>query len=381
MFARRLNELRLTIELRPAELLLVKEGRHREGDDKTRRVYHRDDHVVRNPPRPRLRDSRGYGDYDTDDGCFNMAFVFSHTASGEGRFYLPGSSLRGVLRSAAERVVGRWRPDLLSDPFLREGEWQHPLAGSDLFLRKNRNDRVDGPTYYRHALPIERCFGHTALRGRWTISDALMCATEGAQLPNEPEQFRRGQARMEVRDSVGIDRHTGAARNQVKYQFEALSGGVFVTTLTLVNYERWQPGLLAHALAAIDGGSVRIGYGTRRGLGRVRLAVKAMRWRWYGAAPRREGALTALPALGDLAARAGIDDDYGWQEPQADGTALALDVHPGLFGWEASITPQAAARDSAEATSWPAAPWPALASALPPALIGWWKREEVLRDR
>lgn len=375
MFARRLNELRLTVEIRPVDLLLIKEGRHQEGGDKERRVFHRDAHVVRNPPRPRQRDSRNYGDYDSSEGCFDMAFVFSRTAAGAERFYLPGSSLRGVLRSAAERVVARWRPDLVSDPFVNAQAGTDLLRGSDHALRAAQ--RLDGPTIYRHALPIERCFGHTALRGRWVAADGWLRTGDGDQLQDEPEQFRRKQARMEVRDGVGIDRHTGAAHNKIKYQFEALSGGIFTTTITLVNYERWQPGLLAHALAAVDGGQVRVGYGTRRGLGRVQLAVKAMRWRWYDSDPRHDDGNIDLPRLGDLARGAGLHDNYGWQEPAIKPPGLALALSETDYGWEATIHPAAAKPESNEATDWLAEPWPTLAQLLPPTLEKWQKEAEV----
>lgn len=380
MFARKLNELQLTIEIRPVDLLLVKEGRHMEGDDKERRVYNRGSHVVRNPSRPRLRDSRDYGDYDTAEGCFNMAFVSSRTARNEERFYLPGSSLRGVLRSAAERVVARWKPNLLSDPFLTEQDLEHPLRSSELRLRKQWQDAPPsesvGPLVYRHTLPIERCFGHTALRGRWVVADAWMRTGQGEQRVDEPQQFQQRRARIEVRDGVGIDRHTGAAHNKIKYQFEALSGGAFTTTLTITNYERWQLGLLAHTLAALDGGQARIGYGTRHGLGRVKLAVKTMRWRWYGGAPRRADGLTYLPTLRELAKDAELKGDYGWQEPANAFVGLPMEASEIFLGYEATLTPQAAS--DPHKTDWAASPWPTLGPLLAPALQAWQRVEEAV---
>jgi CRISPR/Cas system CSM-associated protein Csm3 (group 7 of RAMP superfamily) len=362
MFKRCLNELSLTIELRPVDLLLIKEGRHYEDDDRERRVFHTDAHVVRNPPRPRQRDSRNYGEYDSDDGCFDMAFVFSRGASGAGRFYLPGSSLRGVLRSATERVIARWRPDLVSDPFVTDAA--DPLSPTDHQLRAKEENPAPA-TIYRHALPVERCFGHTNMRGRWVVSDGWLRTEEPGQLLDEPDQFRTGTARIEVRDGVGIDRQTGAARDKVKYQFEALSGGIFTATITLTNYEHWQPGLLAHALAAIDGGQVRVGYGTRRGLGRIEVAVKHMRWRWYSneAPDFQQG----LPRLRQLAEKAQIKEDYGWQEPAAEATKFVLELQQTDFAWEATLVNQ-------ESTNWLAEPWPGLARLLPSALLSWPKR-------
>src|SRR5262249_1565168 len=124
MFARRLNEVRVSLQLTPITPLLIKEGRHLEADPEDpeqqpnpdARIFHPG--VRRTPPFPRSRRGRGYGDYDTAEDCFDMAFVWTQTSVGP-RFYLPGSSLRGILRSTAERLVGRWRPDWarVGDPF------------------------------------------------------------------------------------------------------------------------------------------------------------------------------------------------------------------------------------------------------------------------
>lgn len=352
MFATRLNELRVKIEIAPApeSAILIKEGRHREGGKKTVRSFHPS--ARRDPPRPRRREGRGYADYDSDDESFDMACVWTHTANGP-RFYLPGSSLRGALRSAAERLVGRWQPGwtLASDPFrnaaqtwvLDEREQERNLSGADI---------------YRIAGPIERCFGHTALRGRWTIGDAIL--------------HDNHQARVIVRDGVGINRQTGAARESIKFQFEAIAGGIFETTIVLVNYELWQIGLLAHLLAALDAGAIRLGYGERRGLGRARLAVTYMEWRWYGLAPSPAHGDVQVPPLADLARRAGITGDYGWRD--ADQVLLLpLEEAPdALIGsvWRAS-SPRLAPDDGFAQTDWDAPLWARPAALLAETLEGW----------
>src|SRR5512145_620818 len=118
MFKQRLNELRLTLQLAPAAPLLIKDGRHMEGGDKERRYFHRGP-ITRTPAKPRRHEGKEFADYDEAEYCFNMACVYTTTAQGKDRFYLPGSSLRGVLRSTAERLIGRWQPGWVrrSDPF------------------------------------------------------------------------------------------------------------------------------------------------------------------------------------------------------------------------------------------------------------------------
>ena len=296
MFATRLNELRVSLELIPIGPLLIKEGRHLATEKGPSREHgkveiHKERHIVehRLPREPQRKDLKGaQRDYGHRDGTFDMACVHSTTSEGD-RFYLPGSSLRGVLRSAAERLVGRWQPEWTqaSDPFTNRAE---------AWVRAERREHrpPDGAAIYAHAGPIERCFGHTALRGRWTVEDAWI----------KDEQ----SLRVLVRDGVGIDRATGAARESVKYQFEALISGeheaVFCTTLTLVNYELWQLGLLAHLLAALDMGELRLGYGTRRGLGRVRVRVSELAFRWFP--PKAQQSVNGtIPSLSHLWALAG----------------------------------------------------------------------------
>jgi CRISPR/Cas system CSM-associated protein Csm3 (group 7 of RAMP superfamily) len=346
MFAQRYNKLELELSLFPLGPLLIKEGRHHEQGDRRRRSFLQRPDVERNPPRPQAREGRGYGDYDSDEACFDMAMVWSKTASGS-RFYLPGSSLKGVLRRTAERIIGRWQPGWVraSDPFDN-----HAAAWVERMRADERHP--DGAAIYREAGPIERCFGHTALRGRWSIADAWMVDERAAGLV--------------VRDGVGISRSSGAAENAIKFMFEAVTGGQFTTTITLVNYELWQLGLLAHGLAALDGGQVRLGYGTHRGLGRVGVQVRALHWQWYNR--HTPGATLSVPALAALSGAAG--EAYGLRDDEAGPLLLdeIAEQREGLGSaalWR--ITP-----DTREGrTDWDASLWERMAAPLPIALRSW----------
>lgn len=359
MFARRLNELRITVHLAPIAPLLVKEGRHHERGDTTQLSFNRA--APREPARPRLREGRGYGEWSNPEDSFDMAFVWTQTAAGP-HFYLPGSSLRGALRSAAERLIGRWRPEWVaaSAPFKDEN-----LAQGWVLRQREQNASPSTAAIYRMAGPIERCFGHTALRGRWQIADAMMRDDR--------------QAQVVVRDGVGIDRQTGAARAQIKFMFEAITSGEFETTITLINYELWQLGMLAFLLAELDGGMIRLGYGTRRGLGRVRVAATDMRFRWYGVAPKPIDGGVLLPTLAELARRAYADSnnsdrdtDYSCRDKDI---ALTLPLEPDADaplgnGWRLAPA-RVAAADGFAPTDWDSAPWPDIAGTLPTALSKW----------
>ncbi|NJN66279.1 MAG: hypothetical protein HC884_05990 [Chloroflexaceae bacterium] len=347
MFCPTLNELRVELEIRPESPLLVKEGRHNPKEGQKGLCFHKG--VPRTPQKPRKKKGPGYGNYANAEDCFDMACVYTRDAQGTDHFYLPGSSLRGVLRTTAEHLIGRWRPDLTreGDPFDNAAEtWtrQQREAGVNLCSK----------AVYHRAGPLDRCFGHAALRGRWVVTDAWM--------QNDRE------AHVVVRDGVGINRVTGAAQNDVKFQFESITGGVFTTTMTLVNYELWQVGLLAHVLAALDGGEVRIGSGTQRGLGRVRVRVAKMVWRWYqrGQPGQRDDGLVPIPTLAALAREQGLPDGYGWQDGGLSPLALPLETqHPG------GLVPDRVLAFPGGPTRWEDAPWPQMGPLLPQVLGAW----------
>jgi CRISPR/Cas system CSM-associated protein Csm3 (group 7 of RAMP superfamily) len=357
MFRLRLNELRVALQILPDSPLLIKEGRHLWSDEPAgkpnpkRRFFHDGAHIER---LPRMSNRAGPKasplSYDSEDGAFNMAFVYSTTADQGKRLYLPGASLRGVLRSSAERLIGRWQPGWteLSDPFRAD-------EGAELSAR---HTAPSSAATYAAAGPIERCFGHTALRGRWTIGDAWIA------------DERAAQPRLVVRDGVGIDRRTGAAEDGLKYQYETLVPGrqplAFETTLTLVNFEQWQLGLLAHLLAALDGGAIRLGYGTRRGLGCVRLRVAALAFRWY--LPRAHA--DELPTLGALLRAAGEPAEaiaaLKLREP-VEPLRLPLREHKGglMAEWHAELP------SGDQADPWAVTPWSTFGPLLGRSLTNW----------
>lgn len=346
MLQQTLNELRATIEIRPHSPLLIKDGRHHERGQKDQLSFLKA--VERTPKYPRKRTGRDFGRYDDSELSFDMAFVWRHRRDHGDEFYIPGSSLRGVVRHAAEQIVARWRPDLaaLGSPDGSAGQ-RSEQAGS------TPGSSVE---IYAAAGPIERCFGTTNLRGRWVLSDAPIRNVN--------------EAAVMVRDGVGINRHTGAAAEDIKFSFETITGGVFVSELVITNYELWQLGLLAHTLAAIDGGSARIGYGTRRGLGRVSLRVSTLHWRWYQKAYQKpQGELARIPALAELADAAALSHAYTWHDGEAsDITAPQI---PLVKAEVDGLVPTWASPLESRPDPWLRAPWPQLGPLLPQVLNAW----------
>ena len=355
MFAQRFNEVTFELELRPESPVLIKEGRHRE-DRRDRLVFH--PQAQRDPKTPQRREGRGFGSYSSPDEAFAMACVWTNTTEGP-RFYLPGSSLKGILRRGAENVIARWKPELT-----HAGVPFDNRAGKAIDEQRKTPHSPSSAEIYAQAGPFERCFGHTSLRGRWVIADAY--------LANESE------ARVVVRDGVGIDRHSGAAAHNVKFQYEAIAAGHFKTTLTLVNYELWQLGLVAHLLAELDAGNITIGYGARRGLGRVRVGVNGIRWQWYGR-HKPETAGWVIPSLTELVGSgqsvSGKADSYRFSDVHLsaiDLTAIEWQPTEGILGAAWKIIPAT----SQLGIDWTMPPWSQFAATLAPVITNWPTHEE-----
>ena len=177
----------------------------------------------------------------------DMNFVRGlHPTKGTSTIYLPGSSLKGVLRSHAERLVRTVGRDCC-DPLGGDACDQRPVF-------RARHYEPDGPTAYREVCTICRMFGHTVLASRVMVPDAY---------PETPITT------LPIRQMVAIDRRSGGSVNT--FTMEVATEGVFTVRVLLSNFERWQVGLLALVLRDLSRGQVGVGFGKSRGLGRVTL--------------------------------------------------------------------------------------------------------------
>lgn len=158
---------------------------------------------------------------------------------------IPGSSLKGVLRSHAERIMRTLSShEAVCDPF-----------GNNSCGRRLQSEAV--PDAHAHSCPACRLFGSTAYASRFSIDDAYI-------KPGTKWTY-------EKRDGVGIDRFTGGAVDRFKFELVAVgAGATWETTVRVRNFECWQLGLVLVVLKDLQDGFVRIGSGTRRGLGAVR---------------------------------------------------------------------------------------------------------------
>lgn len=172
---------------------------------------------------------------------------------GLGRPYIPGSSLKGALRSALEQTV--------------RGLGSKQLRSCDLFEDPciKATDRGEAtkqlPFDHVQETICDVCglFGSPFLASRIFIRDLPQKDPETSPPP-------------EVRDGVGLNRDLRTAQRGIKYDFEAVSAGTrFEMEILLENPDDIQRALTFKLLEFLDEGQILLGGLTSRGLGRVRL--------------------------------------------------------------------------------------------------------------
>lgn len=169
---------------------------------------------------------------------------------GRHRYYVPGTSLAGALRS-----------------------WAHHRAASDV---------------------VDTLFGFQA-KGR-DDGAASRLVIEDAPIEN---------ATPEIREGVGIDRVTGAAAEHILYDRAVLPAGTSFPLRLAFEAERTDDpaaALLADIIEALRGGWIALGAGVTRGYGRIRLEDLTIRRENLAT---RHGMIAAL--LGE-AEEVGLDD-------------------------------------------------------------------------
>jgi CRISPR/Cas system CSM-associated protein Csm3 (group 7 of RAMP superfamily) len=275
MFARDLNRMRIELSITPKGPVLIRSGR--QGAD---------------PTRPDLEWVRTWlGDRRT--------------------VYLPGSSLKGVLRAQAERLLTT--EEIRITPTFAKRKEGAP------------NQKSPGDEAFRKTCPLGRTFGTLNVKGRVAVSDFLPGAQAAPGSPDHEEQMRLAN-RTEQRNGVGIDRLLGSVSGGALFDQEVVVGGRFDGQVLFHNVQLYQLALLLLVLRDLNEGYLQIGSGTSRGNG------------WVGAEIRRlviesragAGAAGRLPGLGRLAPDAAAYELFPGDEvdlPQ--GTSAA-----GRLGWQ-----------------------------------------------
>jgi len=241
----------------------------------------------------------------------DMAWVKVYR-NGRSEVYFPGSSLKGTIRSHAERIARTLKPNAACDPFGdRKSELTFCGNAMEVMKRDKREFEISTSEVYKKSCPICRIFGNTWILGRFATEDAYV---EGEM----PE--------IQQRDGVGIDRFTGGASRGAKFELEVITGGVFKTTLHLQNFELWQLGLLGFVLQDMKDSLVRLGSGKSRGLGKVVAEVGKITLHYLGAKEKVSGEghlnLMGVGALFEQAKEYGMAEQDSVQVASSKAEAL-----------------------------------------------------------
>lgn len=184
----------------------------------------------------------------------------------QGNPFIPGSTLRGVLRSHVERIVRA-----LEDSS-RDGKGAcNPVVGEQWCITReemtNLRDqaRQKGDLWlaeqvWEKSCRVCRVFGSPWLASRVKVADLHLI----------------GETTVEVRDGVSIHREKETVAN--KYDFEAIPAGTrFQLHIIAENLEDEERGLLWLGLRELERGHIHVGGFKGRGLGQVKLENLAIK--------------------------------------------------------------------------------------------------------
>jgi CRISPR-associated RAMP protein (TIGR02581 family) len=195
------------------------------------------------------------GEGEADPTKPDMNFVRT-IRNGQETVYLPGSSLKGVLRAHCERLARtvQGKRQLACDPLDNHNACGKTMEGREW----------TGAQKYNASCFICRLFGNTSLASHFRIADAY-------PIGDEP--------RREERNGVAIDRVFGSVAVG-PFNYETVTAGEFKTSLHIKNFTLAQIGLLALALRDISAERIRLGFGKSRGLGLVTAQVDVLTLRY-----------------------------------------------------------------------------------------------------
>jgi CRISPR-associated RAMP protein (TIGR02581 family) len=227
-----------------------------------------------------------------------------------GQVFLPGSSLKGVVRAHCERILRTMQPG--TD---RNGRGAcDPLARARSCSDRLERARLESHEKYQQSCFICRLFGSTAVASRVRFTDALPV----------------GEVKVEERNGVAIDRVYGSVAHG-PFNYEVATAGTFRTRIIFKNFTLAQLVVVGLALRDLDEQRIALGFAKSRGMGSVAITWRALNIR-YPLARLRQQEHTANELLGvgallnsDQIAAYGLPTADRVQLPEALGLTLTSD--------------------------------------------------------
>lgn len=166
--------------------------------------------------------------------------------------YIPGTSLKGVFRSATERMLSSECCDI--------------LYKNTSCLKEKEAKELNGRERYVKSCLACKLFGSKTLKSRISFGDAYV----------------EGLYKTSKRTCVAIDRVTGAAKGGALYDMEYIEDASFKETIRIQNFEKWQIKLLILLLNEMNEGYIALGGMTSKGFGKVLVSDIKVKVKYYG---------------------------------------------------------------------------------------------------
>ncbi|MGA2402979.1 MAG: CRISPR-associated RAMP protein Csx7 [Syntrophobacteraceae bacterium] len=273
MHKRLFNQARITVDVTPITPLLIKSGME-----------------------------------NADPALPDMSFVRTHNPQHGEVVYIPGSSLKGVLRSYTEKIL-RSLDIPCCDPLMTNKQWDGKFVGS--CGRKNDKEPENTESgagsilYSLYSCYACKMYGSTKIASRVLFTDG----------------HAQAEYKTEKRTGVAIDRVTASALKGGLFDYEVVTSGTFRCDIFLSNFQLWQFGLVGVALRDLDEGYVQLGFAKSRGLGRVSAKVLSIEIT-YTKKPAVEGQLWGV----------GMDDSLRREYRFLENDFVDIDMSPETHG-------------------------------------------------
>ena len=200
-------------------------------------------------------------------GFDHAPMIEQFSKDGLGNPLLSGSSLRGVLRSHAEKIIRTlYTAHCLEDETTAKDQFLQNCPACDPHVRDAKE-------------PLASCY--TRLKEQedahheWQEGDfCLTCQLFGNQergsrfWVQDAHWQENKEVKWQAQDFLAIDRFTGGGLEGAKFDAAPLVGAVFETAVTLHNPATWELGLLTLLLRDLADGRLTIGFGAAKGYGR-----------------------------------------------------------------------------------------------------------------
>lgn len=191
---------------------------------------------------------------------------------GLGSPLLSGSSLRGVLRSHAEKIVRTlYTAHCLKDETAAQDQFLKNCPACDPLVRDKKEPLASCITRLNDAeLPKH----HEWQEGDFCLTCQLFGNQErGSRFWVQDAHWQKSKAvQWQAQDFLAIDRFTGGGLDGAKFDAAPLVGAVFEMAVTLHNPATWELGLLALLLRDLADGRLTVGFGAAKGYGRCRAS-------------------------------------------------------------------------------------------------------------